>query len=214
MKNQERKLIVFARVFLFVIYIIGVIGISSSAFSERYVQLTPLTLLISAVILFAFHNPWNKRFVLVATGIALAGYLIEVLGVQTGLVFGEYSYGPVLGVQLLDVPLIIAVNWLILIYCTWYIAGKLIRKGWLRVPLTAALMVIFDLLMEPVAMELNMWQWKGSLPAFHNYTAWFILSLIFAGILQLFKIGVKNPVAVYLFLAMAMFFGVLNLVNL
>jgi putative membrane protein len=210
MSKDKNNLVLFARIFLFVIYLVGLIGLNIASLRDLYVQLTPVTLLVSAMILLAFHGEWNTRSVLVFGSIALTGFLLEWAGVQTGHVFGEYSYGSTLGPAVGGVPLIIGINWLILIYTTYYIASRLFRAALLRILTTALMMVAFDYLMEPVAIGLDMWQWAGEGIPLMNYGAWFVVSLVFASVLYLGCVRIQNPVADYLLLFMAVFFGILN----
>lgn len=211
MKHLDKRLTLVAGIFLLIIYLVGIAGISISSLRSDFVDLTPYTLLLSAVILFAFHRRWNLRFIAAIVVIALAGFWVEVLGVKTGVIFGGYSYGPVLGIKWKQVPLIIALNWLILIYCSYIIAGKLLRSALPRLALTAALMVGMDVIMEPVAITLDMWTWEAVAPPLQNYAAWFGISFLFAGLLHYLKIEVVNPLAGYLFFYLVMFFGILNL---
>ena len=211
MRLTEKKLVLVARIFLFVIYLVGIIGISLPSLHSVVVSLTPYTLFISTLILLAFHWKWDLRFIAAIVLIALAGLGVEVLGVQTGVVFGEYSYGPVLGVKIGKVPLIIALNWVLLIYCSYFLAGKLFRAALPKIALTAALMVGMDVLMEPVAIDLNMWSWEIEAPPLKNYAAWFFISFLFAGFFHVMKVKILNPLAGYLFFYLVMFFGVLNL---
>jgi putative membrane protein len=46
--------------------------------------------------------------------IAVAGFFIEAIGVNTGLIFGNYVYKTTLGWKFLETPLIIGVNWILL----------------------------------------------------------------------------------------------------
>ncbi|MBS3771724.1 MAG: carotenoid biosynthesis protein [Bacteroidales bacterium] len=211
MKNTEHKPILVARIFLFVIYFIGIIGISIPSLRGLYAPLTPYTLLISAVILFAFHGSWNLRFAGAIILIALAGFAVEAIGVHTGVVFGEYSYGPVLGLKVAEIPAIIALNWAILIYCSYFLAERISQKVLLKLAITAILMVGMDFLIEPVAIALDMWSWEASVPPLQNYAAWFAISFLFAGVFHIMKVKTLNPLAVYLFLFLVMFFGTLNL---
>ncbi len=210
MNIKEKNIVLFARVFLFVIYLVGVIGISVPSLRPVYVDITPVSLLISALLVLAFHETWNWKAAAVFLFIALAGWLIEVIGVQTGNIFGHYNYGDTLGWQLAGVPLIIGVNWFVLIYATWSVAGTLTVRPVLRILLAAVMMVLFDVIMEPVAVELDMWKWKGEGIPLENYGAWFGISVVFASLIQLSRIRVSNPVAGYLLLYMVLFFGLLN----
>lgn len=199
------------RGFLLVIYLVGMAGISIPALSELFVRLTPYTLLLSALVLFVFHHDWNYRFIIAIMIIAAGGFFIEVLGVQTGSIFGTYAYGLVLGPQLWEVPLIIAVNWLMLIYCSYIIAAKILKKTLPTLFVAALLMVFMDAFMEPVAIILDMWNWYSAKPPIQNYVAWFVIAFLFAGLLHLAKIKTDNPVASYLYAFLIMFFGVLNI---
>ena len=210
MSKDNGNLVLFARIFLFVIYLVGLIGLNISSLRELYVQLTPITLLVSAMILLAFHHQWNTASIAVFVSIVLAGFLVEWAGVQTGHVFGEYSYGSALGPAIGGVPLIIGINWLILIYTTYHIASRLFQQVLLRIPATALMMVAFDYLMEPVAIGLDMWQWASQGIPLMNYGAWFVVSLVFASALYLGRVRIDNPVADSLLLFMAVFFGILN----
>jgi len=50
--------------------------------------------------------------------VSIIGFLIEVIGVKTGYIFGRYYYGQSLGYHLLSVPLLIGLNWGVLLYST------------------------------------------------------------------------------------------------
>lgn len=210
MSIKEKNIILFTRIFLLVIYLVGIIGISIPSLRPVYSDITPVSLLISTMLVLAFHEKWTWRAGGVFFAIALAGFLIELAGVQTGNIFGHYNYGSTLGWGVSGVPLIIGVNWFLLIYSTWLVAGMISKKALLRILFVGVMMVLFDAIMEPVAVELDMWQWKGEGIPLENYGAWFAISLVFATGMHLSRVRVKNPVAPYLLIYMVFFFGVLN----
>jgi len=207
----EQKIKLIARIFLFIIYFVGLVGISIPSLQGMYVKLTPFSLLISGLILLAFHEKWNLSFIIVIVLIFLFGFAIEAYGVYSGEIFGQYSYSTVLGWQLFNTPVIIGLNWLILVYCGYYLVSRFIRNPVFQVAAGGLLLVVFDLLLEPVAIETNMWSWNTGNPMFQNYLAWFAISVILMSLFPLFKVKLSNPVAGYLFLFMVMFFGVLNI---
>jgi uncharacterized membrane protein len=49
-------------------------------------------------------------------------------------------------------------------------------KGFLLVFLAAILAVVFDYVLEPVAINLNYWQWAYNIIPLQNYLAWFLIS--------------------------------------
>jgi len=207
----ESKIAFIARIFLFVIYLVGLIGISIPSLQPLYVHLTPITLLISALLLLAFHEPWNWKFIFSILLIFVGGYIIELIGVQSGAVFGNYSYQDTLGLKLMGVPIIIGVNWLILSYSSYYLASFLTSKDVLRLLYGGVFMVVFDLLLEPVAEKTGMWHWENGGPPLQNYVAWFVAGIVFMSLFIIFRNSLKNKIAGYLYFFMLMFFGILNL---
>ena len=212
MKLTESKIAFLTRIFLAAIYLIGVIGISIPSLSQLYVQITPITLLISALLLMAFHEPWTRKSILAVLFIAAIGFFMEVFGVSTGKIFGTYSYSEILGPKVFNVPLIIALNWLILVYGAYYIACYFFKHSLLRLAIGGILLVVFDLIMEPVAIELNMWTWEAGTPPFQNYIVWFVAGVAMMSMFPLFRIKLKNPIAIALFVYLMLFFGILNFI--
>ena len=113
---------------------------------------------------------------------------IEVIGVKTGLIFGKYSYGNGLGYKLLNVPLVISINWAMLI-CAGIIVVSRIFANKITVLIVAALLVtLIDLVIEQVAPKLDFWQFESGLPGLHNYLGWigvaFFISYFFYPIIK------------------------------
>ena len=156
--------------FLILVYVSGSIGfVVNPPFFSPF---TPYTLLLTCFV-FLIHSPLaDKKFVIAFFSIALLGFIIEVIGVKTGLIFGKYSYGNGLGIKLLDVPLIISINWAMLICAGIRIVSSIFANK-IKVLVVAALLVTgIDLLIEQVAPKLNFWQFEGGLPGIHNYLGW------------------------------------------
>lgn len=196
---------------LLIFYGIGLLGVLFSHDPQRFAQLSWLNLLISGIILFVNHKKWSTKVVAGILAVAMLGLIIEVIGVQTGEVFGAYYYGNALGVKWLGVPLVIALNWAMLCYCSVYTFSRWI-KHWYVVPLVAALSLVFlDFIMEPVAVELDFWIWNATEIPLENFVAWFVLAVVFNKIIMLTKVEAENKIAPYLFLTQIVFFGVLRI---
>jgi putative membrane protein len=217
---SEDKRARFAIIFLAIIYLVGLIG--SLSFNPDIIQLTWLNLLLSSVVLFAFHKGKNFYFWLWVAGVFQAGYVLEMFGVKTGRIFGEYIYGNNLGYKINDVPLIIGVNWLMLSYCAYHEASKILEKWktdnekmfeYAVVTISALLMVFIDVFIEQVAPQLDFWYWKYQTPPIQNYTAWFIFSFCFVFFYQKLALPKTNPIASWLYLFQLLFFIGINLAN-
>ena len=159
-----------------VYYSVGVIGLSITATQDVFITLMPFSLLLSTFVLLLYHKDWRPKHIFVIVLIAILGYLVEVAGVLTGEVFGQYLYGRALGVKLFETPLMIGVNWMLLIYCVHTIMGAATWPWALKVLFGALVMVVYDLIMEPVAIRLDMWSWGGDVIPLQNYIAWFVIS--------------------------------------
>lgn len=169
-------------------------------------------------------NIWFFLFVLLCY---VGGMLAEIIGVNTGYLFGAYSYGNVLGVQIMKVPLIIGINWFTTMYCSGCIIYKL--NEWLYNKLgkdfkpsflvqlatfvfdAALLATFFDWILEPTAIALKYWSWTpgDQIPIF-NFVCWFAISAILLTFFRLMRFNKENQFAVHLFIIQVLFFLVLQ----
>ena len=196
--------------FLIIIYTVGVIGLSSS-FQASFLSLTATNLYLSLSILLAFHKQWNKSFLFFISLCFVLGLLVEILGVATGLVFGNYHYGASLGFKIIDVPLVIGANWLMLTYCCGVILHSSKLHIFFKSLLGASIMVLLDFLIEPVAMKLDFWQWENNAIPIQNYAAWFLISLFLLLVFHSLSFNKHNFLAKTLLIIKFFFFALLNL---
>lgn len=199
--------------FLSIFYLVGVIGLSWEKSRSLFEALVPFTLLFSLYFLWLFHENPSPRFYLASLVIFLAGFLLEVAGVNTGLIFGEYAYGKTLGVKLWNTPLMIGVNWLLLIYSAWVLTGFITSSRWLRYILGGLAMVAYDIVLEPAAIRLDMWTWAGVAVPIQNYVSWFVFSVILLFVFDRMMKEVKNKIAPALFIIQFVFFLLLNIIH-
>ena len=206
------------------------IGLTGILFFDKafFIRTTPFNLLLMFVLLLWTNEEKNKGFLVFVITCFLVGVGVEVIGVNTGLLFGNYSYGEALGIQFKKVPLLIGINWFIIIYCSGISVHTLLMRIVNKMPAGsnagsptlkalsvivdgATLAVIFDWVMEPVAVDLNYWQWNGdgSIPLF-NYICWFLVSVLLLSAFHLLKFSKQNKFAVNLLLIQVMFFLVLR----
>lgn len=198
-------------ILLFAFYIAGIIGILSNSQSIDFLSLTPLNLLVTAAILLINHQNGTPNQWFVFSSVAIVGFFIEVIGVTTGLIFGNYVYRTTLGWKFLETPLIIGVNWLLLTYSVVYTIANKISNKIIVAFAAASILVALDLLIEPVAMKYDFWMWENETVPIENYIAWFFISLGFCYVLAYFKGESSNNVAPYLLILQFIFFGIFNL---
>ena len=213
MKLQESSKEVKVKGVVSILYIVGIAGTAIPFTRELFMALTPAVLLLSFAFLLWFHVPgFDKKTTIIFAVIFLSSYLVEVAGVKTGQIFGAYSYGKGLGPKLLDTPLMIGLNWLLLVYCTSVILEKVPAGFIVKITGASLLMVLYDLVMEQVAPEMDMWSFDGGTVPLRNYVSWFILALIFHSILRFAGIRITNRFAPFIFFCQAIFFIILFII--
>ncbi len=194
-------------------YAVGILGHSLQNFLPLMKDLTPYTLLVtSAFVVYMTKDDWNKKVIIWALATFIFTYSLEVAGVATGVIFGRYSYGDTLGLKLLDVPLIIGINWVIIIYAVVSILTKATDNLFAFIFLTGAAVVAFDFVMEPVAIHLNYWRWEGDKVPFQNYLAWFLVAVISATGYFFLKQRPEKELPIWYVLIQFLFFVFLNFI--
>lgn len=193
-----------------ILHIVGLLALASPL-APWVISLTPVNLLVTAAAMAVFAK-LDRRTVLFAFVVGALGYFVEVLGVWTGRVFGEYQYGDVLGFKLLNVPLLIGLNWSMLVFAVGVPLSRTALPVWAKVLIGSIAMVALDLLIEPVAIHLGFWNWEQPTVPLQNYVAWGLVSALFFTLFFLLPLRRENPVARYVLAAQVLFFAGLNLV--
>lgn len=191
----------FAEVLLAATALFGVILLASD--SARFVLLTPLFLLTNlGLLIYRLGN--NKtvwRAVIIASFI---GYVTEMIGVQTGMLFGDYVYGNVLGLKAFDLPLMLGPMWALVMLCVWSILANF--KSWFVIPIAGIIATLYDVILEHFATRFGLWSWEGSIPI-TNYVSWFLVASLIAGVYYFWGIRLKKvPMAIFTLVLHTAFF--------
>jgi uncharacterized membrane protein len=194
-------------------HLTGFVGLAFSHDQAFYLKYTPLTLLLTAGLLAAFQPERNLSFWLLMAQVFLLGLVAEVVGTNTGLLFGHYTYGATLGPQYMGAPWLIGLNWVIVTYLGGMLAAYLPASRVVRVLVGAVLMVGFDLCMEPVAGRYDFWHWTGELIPMRNFRDWFLLALFLQVLFVRTPFPKRNPLVPFVYLVMLLFFFGLTLLN-
>ncbi|MGV3541421.1 MAG: carotenoid biosynthesis protein [Rufibacter sp.] len=197
---------------LFLFYAVGYWGMGFSAYKEWFKALVPFNLLLTNFLLFLFHRGWSRSFLLFAVVTWAVGFGVEWLGVSTGLLFGNYQYGPTLGWQLFEIPLLIGVNWLMLVYSSGHVVQRMARHWLVKSLLGALIMVLLDFFIEPIAVQFDFWSWKNNEIPFSNFLGWFGVALLLQVYFHRASFLKDNPMAPWVFLVQMLFFVGLYLV--
>jgi putative membrane protein len=168
-------------------HVSGLIGMYSEA-RPWFVSSTPITLLLMTILIILNEKTIGRKFVLFFGLCFLVGFMCEVIGTNTGLLFGNYKYGEAMGLKVFGVPILIGVQW----FVTVFSIGNVVLFGYKKIKgnddrsllinstlviIGAGLTTLFDFILEPAAISLTYWDWypTGVVPMF-NYVCWFVIS--------------------------------------
>ena len=194
---------------LLILYVVGIGGMLSP-YQSTFILLTPFNLLISLGLVLYYQEPKTHAFYSRFYLVMLTGFLVEVLGVNTGFPFGEYTYGVAFGPRILGTPPLIGVNWFIVVY------GALMwvkKWGWgnrlIQSLLVGLMVVALDVIMEPVAIALGFWEWADPNVPLQNYISWAVIGGAMAYYLNQDPLPTDIQIAKWVFVMQALFFSTL-----
>ena len=180
-------------ILFFILHLVGGVALSMDSIKSIFLALTPFNLALTFGLLIWGNDDFSFNFFKIISVLFLIGFFVEVLGVHSGLLFGEYHYGKTLGFQFLGVPLIIGVNWVLLVVSSFAVSSYFMSNSILKVLLSSIFMVLLDLMIEPVATRLDFWHWQAEVIPLQNYLMWFLVALLMNWILTFnrFNFNVK-----------------------
>lgn len=172
-------------------HVAGAFGLKSD-YREWFISATPFTLILMTILTIISVDPKDKSFYLFMIMSGITGFIVECVGVNTGNLFGDYVYGPTFGIKIWNVPLLIGVLW----FLTMYLGINTIKlmNAYYAKPFSAlttslfsaSLITLYDIILEPAAVNLGYWEWtKGEIPIF-NYITWWTVSFIIVLISEIF----------------------------
>lgn len=126
---------------------------------------------------------------------AAVSWCFEEVGVDTGLIYGHYHYGRLLGAKVGAVPIIIPLAWFMMIYASWMVAHVLLQgagdpaalPGSLARSLVAsAVMTSWDVVMDPGKAREGSWTWENGGAYFgvplQNFPGWMVTTFAVYGL--------------------------------
>lgn len=192
--------------------------------AESFIALTPLNMLVCAALILWTQEHINQGFIIFCGIAYITGFVTEGIGVNTGILFGNYSYGAPLGWQWKGIPFIIGVQWMVVMYCVG-VCMHMLHARLLRGAPTGAdapvspgfvaastiidgalLAVFFDWILEPVAIQLGYWTWEGDAIPMLNYITWFGVSVCILIFFHFLRFPKHNLFALHLLMIQVLFF--------
>lgn len=175
---------------------------------------------------------WKKTLVFFAiTAVVSWGY--EQVGVETGLIYGNYHYTEYLGYKMGHVPIIIPLAWFMMIYPSYIIANMIFSKPRLHQNkisqiivlslLSAVVMTAWDFVVDPYLSgpTVNAWVWEKGGAYFgipiHNFFGWILTTFSIYLIYRVFESKtrpVENKIPNYAVVLPVLAYGLMLVANL
>lgn len=205
----DKKFIKYFSIFLIWLFSIsGISGILSPEYSEWFLSMTPFNLLLTFLIILANIQEFKWQLIIAIAIPFFLGFITEALGVNYGLIFGDYAYGENLGYKVLGVPLMICVNWALLTMATADIASLLSKNKILTALLGATLMTGLDFIIEVSAPRFDFWEFENGYVPLQNYIGWLATAFIAHLGYQSFKIKTNTTISIHVYISIVVFFTI------
>jgi uncharacterized membrane protein len=157
---------------------------------------------------------WRRSLVMFVLSFIVA-FTAEALGVNFGLVFGNYYYTKILGFSLFGVPLLAALAWEPIVYAAFCLSDMLsqrlvstlpqsLRKSnyiWIAA-IGAFATTAWDMMIDPIAVSQGWWIWEGGGPyvpyvangvPIQNFIGWLGVAFVINLIYRLVVEGIEQP---------------------
>ena len=201
-------------ILLAVLHIIAVWGLKSETAMDFYFPYIPVLYLINFAFLLYYQKHWNLKAILFYAATFAAGFIVQSFAVNFKYPFGPFTYiHSCLGPQMLNTPFMIGVHWMLLIYCIGILLKNLNYSKVQKSLLGAFMLVLYDIVLEPIAKKNSLWYWltkKDPLSNYNpvplqNYLCWFVFGFLMLLYFNNAKAKLRNPIAPAVFIIMFFF---------
>ena len=152
---------------------------------------TPVT--IASVVVFFLASVADAYRVLGAVSAAVlvavaggGGLVAESIGVATGWPFGQYAYTGTLGPEVLGVPVVVPMAWVMMAWPA-LVAARTLGRGAVAVTAVGAVaLTTWDVFLDPQMVDAGHWRWFNPEPGLPlipgipltNYLGWLVVSAV------------------------------------
>ena len=175
----------FSYLFYGLFILLGALSISfvPGALSYPYGSAIAICIISLPLAVALYKNFGVKKTVLSFLVLSLFALAIEYTGLVTGWPYGHFEYTGELGARIFGIlPWTVGFSWAPLMLGTVAMVYPFTKSKTLRILLPVVILVVFDLLLDPVAVSVGMWRFaeQGAYYGvpFRNFVGWGISGLI------------------------------------
>ena len=205
-----------SKISVFLIWLFHTCGLIGILYIDRelFLQTTPFNLSMTFILLFFNLEEVNKKVIIALTTAFIVGMIAETIGVNFGILFGDYEYGENLGFKIFGVPFLIGINWIVLTFITGSISSLIFKNSvYLSALLGSILMVILDIVIEPVAPKFDYWVFSENKAPVFNYLSWFLIAYPIQLVYQKMVEKKENTFSIHLVLVHFLFFSIFTIAD-
>lgn len=180
-------------------------GVEAVGGRDGFAAWIVVTVLLQAavVLLLVGRAVGPARLVRLVAPVFAISFVAEAVGAATDLPFGPYAYTPFLQPQLLGVPLILPLAWLMLMPSAWAV-GRALAGRWggpAFVLLSATALTAWDLFLDPQMVGWGVWAWDEPGPYFGiplvNFAGWVLVASLITAVARPVDLPVRPLLVLY-----------------
>ena len=141
-------------------------------------------------VLFLAQAAGTRRVVGIVLIVLAVAWAAEFIGSATTVPFGGYGYTSKLQPQLLGVPLLVPLAWLMMLPPAWAVAQRITGRvsGVAFVAVSALAFTAWDFYLDPQMVHWGLWVWDVSGPYFGiplaNFAGWLLISALITALVR------------------------------
>lgn len=175
---------------------------SSAAF-----KFTPYLLLTTIILVLIPHiSAGNFRLIAWFGATGLLIFLLEVIGLESGNLFGIVEFNTSLGLLIIGIPIVLVFNWVLVILGAVTLMERFSDSLWYRLAGVMMITTFYAFIVDQAAVVLSYWEWSSGFAPIQNYVVWALLGGIAAWIYDLLKLSNRKHIQVWIIMCLQLIF--------
>jgi len=141
-----------------------------------YISVIAILLFGAPVVIYAMHWLGYRIGLVLVCALGVYALVFETIAINTGLPYGNFTYGGLLGPKLFEsVPITVLLAWTPLVLGVLAVV-QTIKPLWRRALVATLALVVVDMVLDPAAVHIGFWAWD--VPGFYygvpliNFAGW------------------------------------------